>query len=139
MVRTATSAANCDLEAYTCEGLPGFATDPLQFVAPNGSVAAFARNHDVWLRDLADGTERRLSQVGEEHFGYGALPGWGGKLALLRAGPEGPLTGASWSPDGTKLLIARTDERRVGFIRRRWDYFVRHLLGADPPAGYSLP
>jgi dipeptidyl aminopeptidase/acylaminoacyl peptidase len=23
-------------------------------------------------------------------------------------------------------------------IRRRWDYFVRHLLGAEPPAGYEL-
>lgn len=96
------------------EALPELATDPLQLVAPDGSVAAFARNHDVWLRDLADDSERRLSQDGEEHFGYGALPGWSGKLALLRAGREGPLTGASWSPDATKLLIARTDERRVG-------------------------
>ena len=25
------------------------------------------------------------------------------------------------------------------FIRRRWDYFVRHLLGAEPPADYSFP
>ena len=24
------------------------------------------------------------------------------------------------------------------FIRRRWDYFVEHLLGADPPAGYHV-
>jgi dipeptidyl aminopeptidase/acylaminoacyl peptidase len=24
------------------------------------------------------------------------------------------------------------------FIRRRWDYFVRHLLGAEPPAGYEI-
>lgn len=24
------------------------------------------------------------------------------------------------------------------FIRRRWDYFVRHLLGAEPPAGYRI-
>jgi dipeptidyl aminopeptidase/acylaminoacyl peptidase len=24
------------------------------------------------------------------------------------------------------------------FVRRRWDYFVRHLLGADPPQGFSL-
>lgn len=24
------------------------------------------------------------------------------------------------------------------FIRRRWDYFVRHLLGMDPPKGFSL-
>ena len=23
-------------------------------------------------------------------------------------------------------------------VRRRWDYFVRHLLGAEPPAGYEL-
>ncbi|HYM68381.1 MAG TPA: DPP IV N-terminal domain-containing protein [bacterium] len=24
------------------------------------------------------------------------------------------------------------------FVRRRWDYFVRHLLGADPPAEYAI-
>ncbi|HET7380070.1 MAG TPA: prolyl oligopeptidase family serine peptidase [Gaiellales bacterium] len=24
------------------------------------------------------------------------------------------------------------------FVRRRWDYFVRHLLGAEPPAGYAV-
>jgi len=24
------------------------------------------------------------------------------------------------------------------FVRRRWDYFVRHLLGAEPPAGYAI-
>ena len=23
-------------------------------------------------------------------------------------------------------------------VRRRWDYFVRHLLGAAPPQGYEL-
>jgi dipeptidyl aminopeptidase/acylaminoacyl peptidase len=34
--------------------------------------------------------------------------------------------------------------RRHGFgsepymVRRRWDYFVRHLLGAEPPSGYEL-
>ncbi len=24
------------------------------------------------------------------------------------------------------------------FVRRRWDYFVRHLLGAEPPSGYRI-
>ena len=24
------------------------------------------------------------------------------------------------------------------FIRKRWDYFVRHLLGAEPPRDYRL-
>jgi dienelactone hydrolase len=23
-------------------------------------------------------------------------------------------------------------------VRRRWDYFVRHLMGAEPPQGYEL-
>ena len=23
-------------------------------------------------------------------------------------------------------------------MRRRWDFFVRHLLGAEPPAGYEI-
>ena len=114
VVRSATSAARCELETYTCEALPGFVSDPLQLVAPDRSVAAFARSHDVWLRDLDDGAERRLSQDGEEHFGYGSLPGWSAKLQLLRQGLEGPLTGASWSPDSATLLISRTDERKVG-------------------------
>jgi len=34
--------------------------------------------------------------------------------------------------------------RRHGFgsepymVRRRWDYFVRHLMGAEPPATYEF-
>ena len=24
------------------------------------------------------------------------------------------------------------------FVRRRWDYFVEHLLGVEPPAGYEI-
>jgi dipeptidyl aminopeptidase/acylaminoacyl peptidase len=24
------------------------------------------------------------------------------------------------------------------FLRKRWDYFVQHLLGAEPPAGYVI-
>jgi len=24
------------------------------------------------------------------------------------------------------------------FLRKRWDYFVRHLLGVEPPAGYEI-
>jgi dipeptidyl-peptidase 4 len=24
------------------------------------------------------------------------------------------------------------------FVRRRWDYFVRHLLGVEPPRNYRI-
>ena len=23
-------------------------------------------------------------------------------------------------------------------VRRRWDYFVKHLMGAEPPANYEM-
>lgn len=32
----------------------------------------------------------------------------------------------------------QTAYKSAYFIRRKWDYFVRHLLGADPPTGYRI-
>lgn len=40
------------------------------------------------------------------------------------------------------LLIVPNRPHGMGadpyFVRRRWDYFVRHLLGAEPPVGYAI-
>ena len=40
------------------------------------------------------------------------------------------------------LLIVPNRPHRLDndpyFLRRRWDYFVRHLLGVEPPAGYRI-
>ena len=37
-----------------------------------------------------------------------------------------------WAPDRAHGL------NEPYFIRRRWDYFVRHLLGAEPPSQYEI-
>jgi dipeptidyl aminopeptidase/acylaminoacyl peptidase len=41
------------------------------------------------------------------------------------------------------LLIMPGENHGAGgnryFIRRRWDYFVRHLLGVEPPKNFQLP
>ena len=37
-----------------------------------------------------------------------------------------------WAPDRAHGL------NEPYFIRRRWDYFVRHLMGADPPVQYEI-
>jgi dipeptidyl aminopeptidase/acylaminoacyl peptidase len=31
-----------------------------------------------------------------------------------------------------------TTTNNLYFLRRRWDYFVQHLLGAEPPSGYQI-
>lgn len=78
-------------------------------ISPDGSQAAFRREHDIWLRDLASGQERALTQDGEPFFRYG-IPGsvWGndGLLSVL------PLQ-ARWSPDGRLLFTVQLDQRQV--------------------------
>ena len=37
-----------------------------------------------------------------------------------------------WAPDRAHGL------NEPYFIRRRWDYFVRHLPGAEPPGQYEI-
>src|SRR5690606_7052776 len=40
------------------------------------------------------------------------------------------------------LLIMPNQPHGLGrhpyFVRRRWDYFVKHLLGVEPPAGFEI-
>ena len=40
------------------------------------------------------------------------------------------------------LILPREDHTAAHlspyFIRRKWDYFLRHLMGAQPPAGYRI-
>ena len=40
------------------------------------------------------------------------------------------------------LIVPGAEHLFLGYLpyttRRKWDFFVRHLLGAEPPAGYRL-
>lgn len=118
-VRSGSGVIECDLAEYTCEAQPVWRSDPFQITAPDGKNAAFRRDHNVWMRTLAVGTERRLTDDGEEHYSWGAMPGWGPILGLMRQGLDGPLVGAAWSPDGAFLVVPKVDERQV----RDYPYF----------------
>jgi dipeptidyl-peptidase-4 len=84
-------------------------------VSPDGSLAVFVRDHDLWLRRLADGTERRLTDDGEEYFAYGKLPDSSLRtIPTRRAGRHEPPAGVQWSPDSRRLLVTRLDERKLG-------------------------
>jgi dipeptidyl aminopeptidase/acylaminoacyl peptidase len=39
---------------------------------------------------------------------------------------------------GRKAADRFTSLSHPYFVRKRWDYFVRHLLGAEPPEGYAI-
>jgi dipeptidyl aminopeptidase/acylaminoacyl peptidase len=80
--------------------------------SPDGTVAAFKKGGDLWLRTLVGGGERALTQDGEPYFAYGALPECRARMQPQYPAPPAPPE-ALWSPDGSRLLTVQTDERRV--------------------------
>jgi dipeptidyl-peptidase 4 len=126
----------CDLSQPRCDAR-AFASKPAHVVSPDGKWAAFLKDHNVWLRSLRDHTERPLTRDGEEHYGYGTFPGTGGAMGLRPAQQKVPTV--LWSPDSSKLLTHRLDEREV---------LDMHLLEMAPANGvrpvlhsfrYALP
>ncbi|WP_373305559.1 DPP IV N-terminal domain-containing protein [Streptomyces inusitatus] len=94
-------------------------------LSPDGRFAVSRRGHDLWARSLSDGREWALTTGGGPDHAYGSGPDSTGNSTLLRkVGLPHPPPAVAWSPDSTKVLTHRTDQRAV---RRT------HLLEARPP------
>ncbi len=121
----------CRLDTYTCERAeftpPG---NPLAVPSPDGTLAVSLRGHDLWVTSPADGREWALTTDGEPAYQYGTSPECVGNGTLLRKFGIPHLPPAvAWSPDSTKVLTHRTDER---------DVRQTHLIEAAPADG-GLP
>jgi len=105
---------NCEVGGGTCSAV---ATDPATgtaearraranaVVSPDGRRAAFIRDWNLWVRDVASGRETQLTTDGVKDFGYATdNAGWtrSDRAILL------------WSPDSRKIATQQQDERTVG-------------------------
>ncbi|MCQ8771680.1 S9 family peptidase [Streptomyces telluris] len=118
----------CRLDGYVCERAeftpPG---NPLDVPSPDKKVAVSQRGHDLWARSLSDGREWALTTDGEPGYRYGSGPDCTSNGTLLRKFGLPHLPPAvAWSPDSTKVLAHRTDERGVR---------QTHLVEARPADG----
>ncbi|UQI45205.1 S9 family peptidase [Streptomyces sp. HU2014] len=118
----------CRLDGYACERA-GFTPpgNPLEVPSPDKKVAVSRRGYDLWARSLSDGREWPLTTDGEPGHRYGSGPDCTSNGTLLRkVGLPHLPPAVAWSPDSTKVLAHRTDERDV---RRT------HLVEAGPADG----
>jgi dipeptidyl-peptidase 4 len=95
----------CDVVNYQCVR-PATQLERVtsSVTSPDGRYAAFRREHDLWVRELASGREVRLTTDGVERYGYATdNEGW-------RRSERPAVT---WSRDGNRLLTFRLDERGV--------------------------
>ena len=98
----------CDLRAYTCSPTdPAPDRDPNAIASPDGTKAAFIRDHNLWLRDLDTGAETPLTTDGIEDFGYATNnAGW-----VKRDSPV-----LLWSPRSDMIATFQHDARGVGMM-----------------------
>lgn len=96
----------CNLKTYACtsEEAPERLGRKF-FLSPDGAKAAFIRDFNLWMKDVATGEETQLTTDGEEDFGYATNnAGW------IKS--ERPVL--LWSPDSKKIATFQHDGRGVG-------------------------
>ncbi|HEV2528178.1 MAG TPA: DPP IV N-terminal domain-containing protein [Thermomicrobiales bacterium] len=118
----------CDLAAGDCTAEDVQDVAPSDVVrSPDGQWDAFVRAHDLWLRQVSDGTETRLTNDGDAGYGYG-MPLSSPLATAGLADPEGPVV--HWSPDSSRFLSCRIDERPAKHL---------HLVQSVSGAGGERP
>jgi dipeptidyl-peptidase 4 len=80
-------------------------------VSPKGAYVSFVRDQNLFVTEMASGTERRLTRDG------GKTLSWG--VAEFVAQEEMDRTrGHWWSPDDSRIAVARVDESGVAIVSR---------------------
>jgi dipeptidyl aminopeptidase/acylaminoacyl peptidase len=106
----------CDVSGSGCTATTSRDSVPRNAIlSPDGKRAAFVRDDNLWVRDVATGGESRLTSDGVPDFGYATdNAGWvrSDRPVLL------------WSPDSKKIATFRQDQRGVGEM-----YLVRTQVG----------
>ncbi|MCC6726128.1 MAG: DPP IV N-terminal domain-containing protein, partial [Saprospiraceae bacterium] len=96
-----------------------------EVVSPDGKYAAFIKDWNLWLRELATGTERALTTDGIQDFGYATdNAGWThSDKAIL-----------SWSPDSKRIATFQQDQRHVKDM-----FLVKTTVGAPELEQWKYP
>ncbi|MFI5214750.1 MAG: DPP IV N-terminal domain-containing protein, partial [Gemmatimonadales bacterium] len=94
-------------------------------VSPDSTKAAFIRDYNLWVRELASGRETQLTTDGVRDFGYATdNAGW---VRSDRAV-------VVWSPDSRKIATFQQDERGVGEM-----YLVQTQVGHPTLEQWKYP
>jgi len=94
-------------------------------LSPDGTKAAFIKDWNLWVRDVATNQETQLTTDGVKDYGYATdNAGWvhSDRAILL------------WSPDSKKIATFQQDQRKTGEM-----YLVRYKVGHPELMQWKYP
>lgn len=119
----------CDLSKYSCLPDPTAKaepeSDPDEVLSPDGKLAAYIQNYNLWVRDTQSGKRTQLTTDGVKDFGYATdNAGWRhSDKPVLR-----------WSPDSKKIATFQQDQRGDGEM-----YLVSTKVGHPELEAWKYP
>jgi dipeptidyl aminopeptidase/acylaminoacyl peptidase len=118
----------CDVNGDQCAESTAPRPAPPDFnsvVSPDKKRAAFIRDYNLWVRDLASSKETQLTKDGVKDFGYATdNAGWRKSDRPVLA----------WSPDSKKIATYQQDQRGVSEM-----YLVTTNVGAPKLEAWKYP
>ena len=94
-------------------------------LSPDGNKAAFIKDYNLWVRDVATNNLTQLTTDGVQYFGY-ATDNAGWKKS------DNPIL--RWSPDSKKIATFKQDERNAGDM-----YLVTTNVGHPKLEAWKYP
>jgi dipeptidyl-peptidase-4 len=120
-----TAASKEELFEKASVKLPEHQRSDDEVISPDEKYAVFIRNWNLWLKDIASGTEKPLTTDGIKDFGYATdNAGW--------THSDKPIV--SWSPDSKKIATFQQDQRNVNDM-----YLVKTKVGAPDLEQWKYP
>jgi dipeptidyl-peptidase 4 len=116
----------CSFDDYACIPVAelSFAA-PGESRSPDGRWTVFVREHNLWVRD-GSGAESALTEDGTADNAYATETTFWQHRSIMRKAGAVASPVVMWSPDGTKLVTHRIDERDVELL---------HLVESSPASG----
>lgn len=116
LVRRGDKYTRCDLRSLKCTELKDVIAPSVgDIVSPDGRWSVFARDHNLWLRNLRTGETRALTTDGKDLNAYAkeADTASDAIVRVVRHDPSPPPVVARWSPDSRQVLVNKLDESSI--------------------------
>jgi len=115
----------CDVQGTKCTSGDRPAPIANSELSPDGRLAAYIKNWNLWVRDTATGQDTQLTTDGVENYGYATdNAGW--------ITSDRPVV--KWSPDSKRIATFQQDQRKAGDM-----YLVNTVAGHPTLKAWKYP